>query len=189
MFRHYWRPPHEIARRWAPAGACYHTMKARKCSVRRTPRRRSTESQVSHRLCVGMGGQADALCLQPVPDESPQLGGGKEVVGWLRSSRTNLVPFEPAAASFAGALDRLLLLHVGLPQAVGQTLLPSCRGGGRHWRQGGLLHPRGRQARDRRDHRDVAGTVRCLCEARLLDGGSPIACQVDHCSVSVVQAW
>ena len=136
-----------------------------------------------------MGGQADALCLQPVPDESPQLGGRKEVVGWLRSSRTNLVPFEPAAASFTRALDRLLLLHVALPKTVGQTLLSCGRGGGRHWRQGRLLHPGGRQARDRRDHRDVAGTVRCLRETRLLDGGSPVARQVDHCSVSVVQAW
>ena len=80
----------------------------------------------SHRLCVGVGGETDALGLQSVPDKSPQLGWWKEVVGRLR-------PAQSAAAPLGGALDRLLLLGVGvgLTKPVCKTVLSS-RGGGRH---------------------------------------------------------
>ena len=80
----------------------------------------------SHRLCVWVGGETDALGLQSVPDKSPQLGWWKEVVGRLR-------PPQSAAAPLGGALDRLLLLGVGvgLTKPVCKTVLSS-RGGGRH---------------------------------------------------------
>lgn len=94
----------------------------------------------SYRLGVGMGGETDALGLQSVPDESPQLGRWKEVVLSRLSSIHS--SSKSTATPLARALNRLLLLRRVrvLPETVRQAVLSS-RGGGRHWGEGLLVQP------------------------------------------------
>ena len=89
-----------------------------------------------------MGGETDALSLQSVPDESPQLGRWKEVVlGRLSSIHSSS---KSTATPLARALDRLLLLRCVrirvLPETVRKAVLSS-GGGGRHGGEGLLVQP------------------------------------------------